>query len=36
MSFKIVIDDIILFLYASTKAGSLVSVQNKSYSNLFH
>ena len=36
MSFKIVIDDIILFLYALTKAGSLVSVQNKSSSNLLH
>jgi len=28
MSFKVIIDYIILFLYASAKAGSLVSVQN--------
>jgi len=35
-NFKIVIDDIILFLYASTKAGGLVFVHNKSSSNLFH
>ena len=36
MSIMIIIDDIILFLYALTKAGSLVSVQNKSSSNLLH
>jgi len=35
MSFKIIIDDVILFLYALTKAESLVSVQNKCSSNVF-
>ena len=36
MSFKVVVDGIILLLYASNKGWKLVSVQNKFSSTLHH
>jgi len=36
MSFKVVVDGIVLLLYASNKGWELVSVQNEFFSTLHH